>query len=66
MDIRVQVRQVYGVDKIYPVNAAAETLAAIAGTKTLSRDDLANATKLGLTVIELTVPKLGAIVEVWA
>lgn len=53
MNITIQARSVYGETKIYPVDAAAKEFAAIAGTKTLTRDTLASALRLGFTIIEL-------------
>ena len=43
---------------IYPANEAAEILAAIAGTKTLSRADLDLAKKLGLQIEQVADPKM--------
>lgn len=51
--IQVEVRTVYGVDKIYPVNEAAQILASIAGTKTLSAQTIEYANALGLEVVEV-------------
>ncbi len=45
--IEVEVKNVYGNELIYPVNDGAKILAAIAGKKTLSPEDLKNANKLG-------------------
>lgn len=53
MLIEIEVKNVYGVPKIYPVSEGAKILAAIAGTKTLSVEDIKNANKLGLTVVEV-------------
>lgn len=50
--VQVEVKSVYGVNKIYPANEAAKILARIAGTKTLSTADLKNANALGLEVVE--------------
>ena len=63
--VKVAVRNVYGRDMIYPANAAACTLARIAGTKTLSVENLRDAKALGLTVTtEATVsPVLADIVS---
>lgn len=38
--IEVAVKSVYGTLKIYPMNAAAKTLAELCGTKTLNNGDL--------------------------
>lgn len=51
--IEVEVKSVYGTDKIYPVNLAAQALARIAGTKTLSVSTLKEACLLGLEVVEI-------------
>jgi hypothetical protein len=53
MQVQIEVKKVYGVDKIYPINDAAKALARIAGTKTLSVSDLQNASTLGLEVVEV-------------
>jgi hypothetical protein len=55
--IQVFTRSVYGATNIYPANEAAQVLAEIAGTKTLSPKVLANAKKLGLTVEQVADPK---------
>lgn len=55
MDILIQSRNVYGVTKFYPMNRAAETLAQIAGTVTLSESVLRLAESLGHSVRELPV-----------
>lgn len=55
MEILIQSRSVYGVTKFYPMNRAAETLAAIAGTVTLSEPVLRMAESLGHVVRELPV-----------
>lgn len=55
--IQVFTRTVYGTTMIYPANEAAEILAQIAGTKTLSQCDLSLAKKLGLTVEQVADPK---------
>lgn len=51
--VQIQVRNVYGVPKIYPVNNAAQVFANIAGKKTLDQADLANIKALGFLVIEV-------------
>jgi hypothetical protein len=48
--IQVQVKTVYGVDKIYPICEDAKTFASIAGTKTLSCRDVENIKNLGFRV----------------
>ncbi len=58
--VKVEVRNVYGNELIYPANFEAERFAAIAGTKTLSRTDLMNIKALGFTVEEVSIKKLAA------
>jgi hypothetical protein len=53
MRVEIQLKTVYGVDKIYPVNQAAQALARIAGTKTLSVQNIKDACALGLEVFEV-------------
>lgn len=50
MSILIRVRSVYGRPAIYPANAGAQHLAAIAGTKTLKPGDIQHAIELGLQV----------------
>lgn len=50
--VQVQVRSVYGNALIYPVNQAAQLIANIAGTRTLSRANLAAAQQLGFQIQE--------------
>jgi hypothetical protein len=50
MTIRIEIRNVYGNETIYPVNEAAQTFAKIAGTKTLKPDTLRYAKTLGFSV----------------
>lgn len=47
----VTVRNVYGVNKIYPANDVAQVLADIAGTKTLERRVIKLADKLGIVTV---------------
>jgi|CXWL01.1.fsa_nt_gi hypothetical protein len=51
--IRIEViaKSVYGETKFYPANYAAEKLAAIAGTKTLTASALLNAKAMGCDVV---------------
>jgi len=51
--IQVEVKNVYGKTMIYPVNEAAQILASIAGTKTLSVQNIEYACALGLEVSEV-------------
>jgi histone H3/H4 len=48
--IKVEVKQVYGNQMIYPVCDSAKTFAALAGKKTLSVDDIKKIRSLGFTV----------------
>jgi|TARA_R110002020_G_scaffold445843_1_gene657794 hypothetical protein len=50
MDITVQVRNVYGEDKVYPICSNAKLFAEIAGTKTLTRDALQRIKWLGVEI----------------
>jgi hypothetical protein len=45
--IKVNIRNVYGEDKVYPLNAQATRLAMLAGTKTLTRGTLDIAKAMG-------------------
>ncbi len=59
-EIQVTIRSVYGAQKIYPVNAAAEKLAELVGAKTLSGRQLAMAQDLGCSVKFVEDPKARA------
>jgi hypothetical protein len=50
MQITVKVKQVYGVDNIYPVCPQAHLLARLANTKTLTRDSIKTIKDLGYEV----------------
>jgi hypothetical protein len=64
--IRIEYRNVYGVQKIYPANSAAECLAAIAGTTTLSPADLRLAQRLGHAIeVMLGAPGQAAVPAPW-
>lgn len=56
--ILVEVRSVYGNERIYPANLNAEMLCRLVGKKTLSREDLRIARELGHEVNERLVPVL--------
>ena len=56
--IQVEIKSVYGVSKAYPANPAAEALANIAGTKTLSAYVLNQARGMGMEVQELLPSRL--------
>ena len=47
MEIQVQVKNVYGTDKVYPVCKAAQLFAQIAKNKTLTKDTLVDIFLLG-------------------
>jgi hypothetical protein len=53
MIIQIQIRNVYGEDKAYPINHEAQCIARIAGTKTMTRSTLMNVLAMGCTVQEL-------------
>ncbi len=48
--IRIEIRNVYGEEKAYPVDTAGQLMARIAGTKTLTRSTLFNVLEMGLAV----------------
>ena len=48
--ILVEIKQVYGEEKIYPVCLDSQTFAKIAGTKTLTRSTIAYIKEMGYTV----------------
>lgn len=50
MEIIVQIKNVYGEEKIYPMCDKAQALAAIAGTKTLTRQTLRQVKALGYAI----------------
>ena len=50
MEITVNVKTVYGVEQIYPVCPKAQAFAAIAGTKTLTRQTLKQVKALGYQI----------------
>lgn len=56
--INVEIRDVYGRKLIYPAGPLAERFAAIAGTKTLSKDNLRDIEALGFGVREIKRPYL--------
>ena len=58
INVIVQARNVYGREALYPVSPAAQHLASIAGTKTLSRDNLRHAAEMGCTVVVTAGPVL--------
>lgn len=48
--VQIQIRSVYGAIKYYPANQAAELIAQIAGTKTLSAQAIKLAVQLGMQI----------------
>lgn len=58
--IEVTIKNVYGKATVYPANEAAEFLAAIAGTKTLSTAVLAYARRLGFDIKQVEAYQLEA------
>ena len=50
MDITVEVKTVYGMDRIYPMCEKAKIFTRLAGTKTLSTYDISKIKELGYTV----------------
>lgn len=48
--IQIEIKSVYGAIKYYPVNQAAQLIAQIAGTKTLSAQALKLAVQLGMQI----------------
>ena len=61
----VQVRSVYGVHSVYPVNETAQLFARIAGTKTLTHPTLQLAEQLGF-LIEAQPEPVPQFVAKWA
>jgi hypothetical protein len=53
MQICVRIKNVYGVDKVYPACPAAESFAGHAETKTLTPNTLRQIKSLGFEVVEL-------------
>lgn len=52
-EIHVQVKDVYGMPKAYPMNTQAKLIAALAGTKTLTLDTLRLALTMGFQIVEI-------------
>ena len=48
--LQVIIKNVYGVERIYPVNETAIILTNLTGNKTLKRDDIDRIKKLGISV----------------
>jgi hypothetical protein len=55
--VKVEIKDVYGVRTVYPVCENARTFAAIAGTKTLTKDTIRHIKDLGFAVV-LVQPEL--------
>jgi hypothetical protein len=53
MIVQIQIRNVYGEEKAYPMNREANCIARIAGTKTLTRSALLNVLAMGCHIEEL-------------
>lgn len=56
MIVQIEIKDVYGTSKFYPVNSFAEAFAKIAGTKTLTHEVLHTITDMGFEV-EVVTPK---------
>lgn len=56
--IEVTIKNVYGQIKVYPANEAAQLIANIAGTKTLSNQQLAYAERLGFQIKQVEAYQL--------
>lgn len=54
MEIYVKVVMQYGTERLYPACKQAEHFTAIAGTKTLSRDNIKNIKSLGYKINEVS------------
>lgn len=48
--IRVEIKTLYGVERIYPVNKQGQIFASMLGQKTLSRDNIDCIKALGFTI----------------
>lgn len=53
----VEIKTIYGQDRIYPANATAMALAALLGSKTFTREQIAKAKELGYT-FEIKAPEV--------
>lgn len=54
--VEVEVRNVYGVPTVYPVNEQAVKLAKLAGSKTLTKRTLVQAEAMGFVVMVVAKP----------
>lgn len=59
--VLVKIVNVYGAQKIYPANEAAQYFAAIAGTKTLSGAVITYAAKLGFEIKQVEACELAGV-----
>jgi len=59
--VKVEVRQAYGVSRIYPVNEEADLFSFLTGKKTFDTADLNFIKNLGFTVEEVVSNKLEGI-----
>lgn len=57
MKIQIEMKEVYGETKVYPVCPKAKLFAKIAGTKTLTRETLENIERLGYQLELVVQPK---------
>lgn len=58
-ELEVCVKNVYGVERIYPTNAAAEELCRLIGKKTFNTKDLEILKRLGYEIKQVESKKLG-------
>lgn len=63
MKIQIEMKEVYGETKVYPVCEKAKLLARIAGTKTLTRPVLEDIERLGYQLELIVNPKYLEIVK---
>ena len=57
MHATVTIRSIYGQDRVYPENDVAMSLAALLGSKTFTREQIAKAKELGFT-FEIKAPEV--------
>lgn len=53
LTVQITIKNVFGINKAYPVNTSGELFARIAQTKTLTRKTLGNILALGATIQEV-------------
>jgi hypothetical protein len=63
MKIQIEMKEVYGETKVYPVCGKAKLLARIAGTKTLTRPVLEDIERLGYQLELIVNPKYLEIIK---